>query len=66
MRGKVDHIEVTADGSRLAMYLDDGTEVRFGEARDLFTKLVRLETVLMTNPDREPGTIDVSTSQTTL
>lgn len=66
VRGKVDHIEVTADGSRLVMYLDDGTEVRFGEARDLFTKLVRLETVLMTNPDREPGTIDVSTSQTTL
>jgi len=27
---------------------------------------VRLETVLMQNPDREPGTIDVSTSQTTL
>jgi cell division septal protein FtsQ len=66
VRGKVDHIEVTADGSRLVMYLDDGTEVRFGEARDLFTKLVRLETVLLTNPDREPGTIDVSTSQTTL
>jgi cell division protein FtsQ len=66
VRGKVDHIEVTADGSRLVMFLDDGTEVRFGEARDLFTKLVRLETVLMQNPDREPGTIDVSTSQTTL
>ena len=66
VRGKVDHIEVTADGSRLVMYLDDGTEVRFGEARDLFTKLVRLETVLLQNPDREPGTIDVSTSQTTL
>jgi hypothetical protein len=48
------------------MYLDDGTEVRFGEARDLFTKLVRLETVLQQNPEREPGTIDVSTSQTTL
>jgi cell division protein FtsQ len=66
VRGKVDHIEVTADGSRLVLFLDDGTEVRFGEARDLFTKLVRLETVLMQNPDREPGTIDVSTSQTTL
>jgi cell division protein FtsQ len=66
VRGKVDHIEVTADGSRLVMYLDDGTEVRFGEARDLFTKLVRLETLLLQNPDRQPGTIDVSTSQTTL
>jgi cell division protein FtsQ len=66
VRGRVEHIEVTADGSRLVMYLDDGTEVRFGEARDLFSKLVRLETVLMQNPEREPGTIDVSTSQTTL
>jgi hypothetical protein len=66
VRGQVDHIEVTAEGSRLVMYFDDGTEVRFGEARDLFTKLVRLETVLMQNPEREPGTIDVSTSQTTL
>jgi cell division protein FtsQ len=66
VRGKVDHLDVTADGSRLVMYLDDGTEVRFGEARDLFTKLVRLETVLQQNPEREPGTIDVSTSQTTL
>ena len=63
---QLEQIEVTADGSRLVMYLDDGTEVRFGEARDLFTKLVRLETVLLTNPEREPGTIDVSTSQTTL
>jgi hypothetical protein len=27
---------------------------------------VRLEPVLLQNPDREPGTIDVSTSQTTL
>jgi cell division protein FtsQ len=66
VRGKVDHLEVTADGSRLVMYLDDGTVVRFGEARDLFTKLVRLETVLLENPDRKPGEIDVSTSQTTL
>jgi hypothetical protein len=48
------------------MHLDDGSEVNFGEARDLFTKLVRLETVLAQNPEREPGPIDVSTSQTTL
>lgn len=66
VRGRVDHIEVTADGSRLSMLLDDGSEVRFGEARDLFAKLVRLETVLTLNPDREPGPIDVSTDQTTL
>jgi len=66
VRGHVDHLEVTSDGSRLVMYLDDGSEVRFGEARDLFAKLVRLETVLSQNPDRQPGTIDVSTNQTTL
>lgn len=66
VRGHVERIEVTADGSRLVMFLDDGTEVYFGEARDLFAKLVRLETVLLQNPEREPGQIDVSTSQTTL
>jgi hypothetical protein len=66
VRGRVAQIEVTADGARLVMWLDDGSEVRFGEARDLFTKLVRLETVLTHNPERVPGPIDVSTSQTTL
>jgi cell division protein FtsQ len=66
VRGRVERLEVTANGSRLVMWLDDGSEVRFGEARDLFAKLVRLETVLTQNPDREPGPIDVSTSQTTV
>ena len=66
VRGRVERLEVTADGSRLVMWLDDGSEVYFGEARDLFAKLVRLETVLTQNPDREPGAIDISTSQATL
>ena len=66
VRGNVERLEVTANGSRLVMWLDDGSEVYFGEARDLFAKLVRLETVLTQNPDREPGQIDISTSQTTL
>ncbi len=66
VRGRVESLEVTANGSRLVMWLDDGSEVRFGEARDLFAKLVRLETVLTQNPEREPGPIDVSTSQATL
>ena len=66
IRGQVERIEVTADGSRLAMWLDDGTEVRFGEARDLIVKLVRLETVLATEEGREPGVIDVSTREVTL
>ena len=66
VRGSVDRIEVTANGSRLSLWLADGTEVRFGEARDLFVKLVRLETVLSVNPDRVPGRpIDVSTDETT-
>lgn len=61
VRGQVERIDVTADGQRLSMFLTDGTEVRFGEARDLFTKLVRLETRLA-DPDREPGPIDVATN----
>jgi cell division protein FtsQ len=66
VRGSVDRIEVTANASRLSLWLVDGTEVRFGEARDLFVKLVRLETVLSVNPDRAPGRpIDVSTDETT-
>ena len=66
IRGQVALIEVTSDGTRLTMYLDDGTEVRFGAARDLFNKLLRLETALANKPDREPGVIDVSTSEVTL
>lgn len=62
VRGQVDRIEVTANGSSLIMWLRDGSDVRFGEARDLFTKLVRLETRLALEPEREPGPIDVSTS----
>lgn len=60
VRGQVEHIEVTADGQRLTMLLQDGTEVRFGDYRNLFTKLVRLETRLA-DPEREPGPIDVAT-----
>lgn len=77
VRSRHPWIDVTSDGSRLVMYLDDGTEVRFGEARDLFVKLVRLETVLTTPapPDGgddggddgggEPRVIDVSTREVT-
>jgi len=66
IRGQVAEINVTADGSQLILILDDGTEVRFGAARDIFEKLLRLETTLANNPDREPGVIDVSTSEVTL
>jgi cell division protein FtsQ len=78
VRGRVAAIDVTADGARLVLLLDDGIEVHFGEARDLLDKLVRLETVL-TEIAREqqtaaeagqpapemPTTIDVSTRETT-
>jgi cell division protein FtsQ len=66
IRGRVHLIEVTADGSRLVMHIDDGVEVRFGEARDLLVKLVRLETVLSSGAATESGVIDVSTNQVTL
>jgi cell division protein FtsQ len=66
IRGQVASMDVTADGSRLTLFLDDGTEVRFGQARDLFNKLLRLETTLQNNPEREPGVIDVSTGEVTL
>ncbi len=66
VRTQVDNIQVTTDGARLSLFLDDGTEVRFGEARDLFAKLVRLETVLTGADEREPGVIDVSTSEVTV
>jgi cell division protein FtsQ len=63
--GRVEIIEVTADGSRLIMRLNDGTEVRFGEARELFAKLVRLETVLSSGESLESSVIDISTSEVT-
>lgn len=66
IRGRIDYIDVTADGSRLVLFLDDGSTVFFGEARDFFAKLLRLESVLAANPDREPGPIDVSTDDVTL
>ena len=65
VRGRVQLIEVSADGSRLVVYLDDGSTVFFGEARDLLAKLVRLEAVLANGQDREPGLIDVSTADVT-
>jgi cell division protein FtsQ len=65
VRGNVQLIEVNAEGSRLVMYLEDGSTVFFGEARDLLAKLVRLEAVLANGQDREPGLIDISTADVT-
>ena len=65
VRGKVVRIEVFSDGSRLELQLDDGSTIFFGEARDILAKLVRLEAVLANGDEREPGLIDVSTSDVT-
>lgn len=78
VRGRVDHISVTADGGDLNLFMNNGMQVRFGEARELITKLVRLETVLAEmrrdaveageDPENLGGpdiVIDVSTSETT-
>ena len=63
VRGRVQSIDVTADGSQLRLLLDDATEVRFGTASDLVTKLVRLETALGAAGDRVVRVIDVSTPE---
>lgn len=65
VRGRIEYVDVTADGSRLVLQLDDGSAVFFGEARDLFAKLLRLEVVLAADPERAPGPIDVSTDDVT-
>lgn len=64
VRRRIDRIDVTADGSRLRMFLDDGTEVNFGAATALFEKLVRLETLLNQYPDLVDAQLDVSTPET--
>ena len=66
IRSRVQLIEVTADGSSLVVHVDDGLQVRFGEARDLLIKLVRLEAVLSAGGAPDAGVIDVSTNQVTL
>ena len=63
VRGRVQSIDVTADGSQLRLLLDDATEVRFGAASDLVTKLVRLETALGAAGDQVVHVIDVSTPE---
>jgi cell division protein FtsQ len=66
VRSRVASVDVTADASSLRLLLDDGTEVRFGAANDLLTKLVRLETVLPRAVEQQATVIDVSTAEVTL
>ena len=46
VRARAEAVTVTADGSDLRLQLQGDIEVRFGPARDLVTKLVRLQTKL--------------------
>lgn len=65
LRARAQSVAVTADGSDLRLMLTDGIEARFGAARDLVVKLVRLQTRL---DDLEGGGfsyVDVSTNEVT-
>ncbi len=64
LRARAESVAVAADGSDLRLLLHDGIEARFGAARDLVVKLVRLQTSL---DDLAAGVsyIDVSTNEVT-
>lgn len=66
VRDRVAQIEVDAAGSDLRLVLDDATVVRLGAARELFPKLVRLETVLSAGSATPGSVIDVSTDEVTV
>lgn len=59
-------IQVDEAGNDLVVVLDDDTEIRFGAARDLFAKLVRLETVYASGAASTASVIDVSTDEVTI
>lgn len=63
-------VESTASGDSLKLHLESesgtATEVRFGEAKELFSKLVRLETVMAKITEGGISEVDVSTSEVTL
>ena len=66
VRDRVSLIEVDAGGTDLKMTLDDGTTIRFGAARELFPKLVRLETVFSAGMPAAGSVVDVSTDEVTI
>lgn len=66
IRDRIAQIEVDAAGEDLRMVLDDMTVIRFGAARELFPKLVRLETVLSAGSASPSSVIDVSTDEVTI
>jgi cell division protein FtsQ len=66
IRDRVSLIEVDAAGTDLRMTLDDSTVIKFGAARELFPKLVRLETVLAAGEILPGAVVDVSTDEVIL
>jgi len=66
VRDRIAQIEVDAAGTDLGLVLDDGTVIEFGAARELFPKLVRLETVLNAGAASAGAVVDVSTDEVTI
>jgi cell division septal protein FtsQ len=66
VRARAEAATVSADGSDLRLQLQGDIEVRFGPARDLVTKLVRLQTKLADLDDGGVSYIDVSTNEVTV
>lgn len=66
IRNRVSLIEVDAAGTDLRVTLDDSTLIKFGAARELFPKLVRLETVLAAGEILPGAVVDVSTDEVIL
>jgi cell division protein FtsQ len=65
IRGQIAFVEVRADGSQLDLLLDNGTRIKFGEARDFFAKLIRVEAILANTELDGTEVIDVSTNEVT-
>ena len=66
IRDRVSLIEVDAAGTDLRVTLDESTLIKFGAARELFPKLVRLETVLAAGEILPGAIVDVSTDEVIL
>ena len=66
IRATAESAAVTADGSDLRLMLHGDVEVRFGPARDLVTKLVRLQTKLDDVVSHGYSYVDVSTNEVTV
>jgi len=65
LRALAGSVSVSADGSDLRLILTDGREVRFGQGRDLVSKLVRLQTKLDDLTFGGFQYVDVSTNEIT-